>query len=266
MSTDQDEEDLSDQEEQKTAQSYALLLKSLKPPNSHAERPRKRRKLGTEVSASTNQLEKPFGYVESTIDEHEIEDDPTAPTTELAEDGDDVTSSTDSDEESFILSDPFESHYSRISEQELVRALEHSKEKAITEKHNLQAGISKVRTSRRRRLAQQPHEKSNEHFNLKRRLLETGESCIRDLNTQELDLQREMFQYSDILSGNRTSQNASRIRELSCLHALNHIFKTRDRVLKNNAQISQAEDQQLDCRDQGFTRPKILILVPTKQI
>src|SRR5690606_28698961 len=56
------------------------------------------------------------------------------------------------------------------------------------------------------------------------------------------------------------------LRHLTCLHALNHIFKTRDRVIKNNAKLSaQSGDQDAEYRDQGFTRPKILFLLETKQ-
>ena len=43
-------------------------------------------------------------------------------------------------------------------------------------------------------------------------------------------------------------------------HLLNHIFKTRDLVLRNNEKLKASED--LELRDQGFTRPKVLVLVP----
>ena len=56
------------------------------------------------------------------------------------------------------------------------------------------------------------------------------------------------------------------LRKLTCLHALNHVVKTRDRVIKNNSKIGKENDDAVpEVRDQGFTRPKILIILPTRQ-
>lgn len=74
-----------------------------------------------------------------------------------------------------------------------------------------------------------------------------------------------VFGYSDILFGGRTPQNSASIRDVTCLHVLNHVFKTRDKVVRHNAKLSAAgEDSAIQYRDQGFTRPKVLFLVPTR--
>ena len=79
-------------------------------------------------------------------------------------------------------------------------------------------------------------------------------------------LSTTIHSYRDAFYPCRNLQNADDLCQLACLHSLNHIFKTRDKVIKNNARLAK-EDGPLDLelRDQGFTRPKVLIVLPTRQ-
>ncbi|XP_036398601.1 digestive organ expansion factor [Megalops cyprinoides] len=58
---------------------------------------------------------------------------------------------------------------------------------------------------------------------------------------------------------------APQVRSAYCLHALNHVLKANSRVLAHNAQLRErkpGDELQDEPRDQGLTRPKVLILVP----
>uniref|UniRef100_A0A336MKR4 CSON002566 protein n=1 Tax=Culicoides sonorensis TaxID=179676 RepID=A0A336MKR4_CULSO len=87
-------------------------------------------------------------------------------------------------------------------------------------------------------------------------------------------LQREMFSiinnYQDFYYTQRNFNNAEEIRFVYSLHALNHALKTRARVLHHNAKLNKTGKDSNDCmipeycRDQGLTRPKVLIVVPLR--
>lgn len=74
-----------------------------------------------------------------------------------------------------------------------------------------------------------------------------------------------IFGYSDLFFCGRSRDNRQTLQNLWCLHALNHVLKTRDRILKNTARLKADISEALEYRDQGFTRPKVLILLPTRQ-
>ncbi|KAL6948732.1 hypothetical protein ACO0QE_001205 [Hanseniaspora vineae] len=71
-----------------------------------------------------------------------------------------------------------------------------------------------------------------------------------------------IFQYKDLLYEYDSHEKESEYRDVYALHVLNHIYKTRDKILKNNAKLQDNPD--LELLDQGFTRPKALIVAPTR--
>lgn len=104
-----------------------------------------------------------------------------------------------------------------------------------------------------------------DHFYLKERLKGLGEQWLPPIDDIFASLASAVFNYKDVLFPQRTLENANKLREMGCLHALNHLFKTRDKIIKNNARLSQnSEAEDLEFRDQGFTRPKVLIILPSR--
>uniref|UniRef100_A0A8B9YRM4 U3 small nucleolar RNA-associated protein 25 homolog n=1 Tax=Bos mutus grunniens TaxID=30521 RepID=A0A8B9YRM4_BOSMU len=92
-------------------------------------------------------------------------------------------------------------------------------------------------------------------------------------NSPFTPLQKELFlimnSYRDLFYPERTAlKNGEEIRHVYCLHVINHILKANAQVLGNN---SRRRSQKLgvgdddDFRDQGLTRPKVLIVVPFRE-
>lgn len=92
--------------------------------------------------------------------------------------------------------------------------------------------------------------------------LPADESCIFT------NLQNELFSiinnYQDFYYPERTLENGEEIRFTYSLHALNHILKTRTKVLHHNAHLKNKKDVIVpeEYRDQGLVRPKVLVIVP----
>ena len=105
---------------------------------------------------------------------------------------------------------------------------------------------------------------------IKKRLRWKNEAGLENGNLVLSSLQAELFHYltayNDILFPQRTYAMSDSIRQMYVLHVLNHVLNTRSRVLKNSVKLKVLEETgkefETEFRDQGFTRPKVLILVP----
>ncbi|XP_044743572.1 U3 small nucleolar RNA-associated protein 25 homolog [Chrysoperla carnea] len=92
------------------------------------------------------------------------------------------------------------------------------------------------------------------------------ENPSNESNNPFTNLQTELFSifnnYQDCYYPERTFKNGEQIRFVYCLHAINHILKTRTKILHHNAKLSNKTEIPDEYRDQGLVRPKILIVVP----
>ncbi|KAF2004874.1 U3 small nucleolar RNA-associated protein 25 [Amniculicola lignicola CBS 123094] len=194
---------------------------------------------------------------ESEVRDAQVEEGP-----EVA-DADDLDNGEDLEDET----DPFESHFANPSENELSQRL-----KDISEGRwsryivQLKGGKCSVQVPTTADTASRRKVRGLQDVKLKLRLVENAHRVLGNFSDAEQIFASSLFDYQDILYCARTVQNAGRLRHLACLHALNHIFKTRDRVVKNNAKLAkEQEETESEYRDQGFTRPKVLFLLETKQ-
>ncbi|KAM4040529.1 U3 small nucleolar RNA-associated protein 25 homolog [Anomaloglossus baeobatrachus] len=86
-------------------------------------------------------------------------------------------------------------------------------------------------------------------------------------------IQRELFtvmnSYRDLYYPSRmVNAQGEEIRRVYCLHALNHVLKANSQVLNNNSKKKDPKiglDDEDDLRDQGLTRPKVLIVLPFRE-
>ncbi|WFD18041.1 rRNA-binding ribosome biosynthesis protein utp25 [Malassezia caprae] len=97
----------------------------------------------------------------------------------------------------------------------------------------------------------------------------------RGLGPRQAELLPLLGQYKDVWHSRVPMDEHEELRQITAMHALSHVTKTRQRILKDNEKLAKAaaaqaeddanedEDEELpELRDQGFTRPKVLLLAP----
>ena len=100
---------------------------------------------------------------------------------------------------------------------------------------------------------------------VKQKLKDPAEQMLPAFDKLTGSLGFSIFNYQDVLFPQRTLENGENLRILTCLHALNHVFRTRDTVIKNNARVGKEDvHEDVEYRDQGFTRPKVLMILATR--
>ena len=101
---------------------------------------------------------------------------------------------------------------------------------------------------------------SKDHFHVKKNL-KKNIPILSDLQNELLTLTSS---YKDLYYSEESFENIEQIRLVYALHALNHMLKTRNMILKNNERLSK-NSKASNVRDQGLCRPKIVIVVPFKE-
>ncbi|KAJ2336361.1 rRNA-binding ribosome biosynthesis protein utp25 [Coemansia sp. RSA 2681] len=72
-------------------------------------------------------------------------------------------------------------------------------------------------------------------------------------------------QYLDVVYADRSFDKEDEITTAYALHAMNHVLKSKELERRNKAKLTKAHAEGADAgelRDQGFTRPRVLIVLP----
>lgn len=100
----------------------------------------------------------------------------------------------------------------------------------------------------------------------------SADLLFKNTTTENIDNNEDETLYNNLLTGKDvydfTSTQSKRKghREVYCLYLLIRALKQRELVLENNAKIMEDSSFLEDdlCRDQGFTRPRTLVVLPTR--
>lgn len=111
---------------------------------------------------------------------------------------------------------------------------------------------------------------------IQQHVVEANKVQLAEINGESVNLtslQAELFSvmnnYQDLYYPHRSHENGEEIRFTYCMHALNHLLKTRTKIMHHNAKLGNSSKVPAIIpdayRDQGLFRPKVLIIVPFRE-
>lgn len=217
QSSDEEFSDDDDVVEASAVKPYAALLQSLTADSAPAA---KRRKLDTSSGQQVAQESEDEEEEITNVDDVEEEEEGPETAVEGALDEDD-------DEDA---SDPFEANFANPDSNVLSRRLNNLKNgiwspRKITVKNVGKAVVAIPEKEAPEQATLPAAINSPAGLVLKKKLIDPVTKQRPSFDPLEQNLAASIFNYRDILFCDRTAANAENIRRLTCLHAINHIFK-----------------------------------------
>lgn len=252
-----DDESAGEDDDTSAKEAYKTLLESLSTSNP----PQAKRRKIERTEDPAEEVAEPTAEERSQLNQDEVDE------SEEEEEDEILPGAGDDDSDEEDDSDPFDNHFAHPDESASAVAVSAAKQNKWK--------ANPLRIAPLRATVQfpdvggdfkaPPSINSVDDMRLKQKLRQEVGKKLAKLDATEQALASLMFNYRDVLYCNRTVNASQRLLRLTCMHALNHVFKTRDRVIKNNYKLAkEGTDSDLELRDQGFTRPKVLFIVPTR--
>ncbi|KAF2108157.1 U3 small nucleolar RNA-associated protein 25 [Lophiotrema nucula] len=253
---------LDEEEAKPMSTAFYSLLQTFQQSSAAKDKPRKKRRKLEHIATTADDEDE----IQEQLEEEEAEE---AADSDVVEETAAEPLAVDDEEDDEDQADPFEVHFANPDDNKLSRRLKAVAENQwATEKLSITGGGRCLFQAPElgQKVSSRPKVKSTQDIKLKNKLAAHAQEVLGSFSELEQVVAPSVFDYHDILFGGRTVKNAKRLRDMTCLHALNHIFKTRDRVIKNNGKLArEQQDDDAEYRDQGFTRPKVIFLLETKQ-
>jgi U3 small nucleolar RNA-associated protein 25 len=217
---DVDSEDEDDDEQTASAKPYMALLQSF---NNESSAPNaKRRKLGHQESAQPQSDEE-----SASEDEQDAEKDIDRAEEEPEEQVEDQLDDDDDSEDEENPTDPFDLHFAHPEDDVVAKRVKAvQKGDWATKRALLQNLRATVTYPGCNAGSEVPKPIAGlDGLQLKQKLKEISSRKVGEFDAVQRNLSPLLFNYNDVLFCDRTVRNSDSLRELTCLHALNHVFK-----------------------------------------
>lgn len=218
-----------DEDDKPAARPYMALLQSF----SETSAPKaKRRKIehdepaASKIEQDESGEESDEGSKEEESDQDidqadEADDDAAAEADEQFEDDDD-----DSEDEGDYV-DPFDTHFAHAKEDLVAKRVKAMQADDWATKRALVQSLRATIMYPNSDAGPEPPKPVSglDSLKLKQKLKEIASRKIGDFTKSQQNLGSLLFNYRDVLHCDRSAKNADKLRQLTCLHALNHVFK-----------------------------------------
>lgn len=230
-----------DEEAAHSSRPYVALLQSFATSEGSRSKRRKLSHPTPERSGDASRQPKPERATEDVVDQADLaetprsEDDFVDAAENLEDEVDDESDGAeelqddDSSDDEAATSDPFDSHFGLGDDRSWTAKVKAIQENQLaTEKRLLQrwrAVVTYPKVNKGQEVPSLTPISGFEELNLKQKLREPATRKIGALSEVQQMLAPLLFNHHDLLFNGRNLGNADHLRQLVCLHALNHVFK-----------------------------------------